>query len=142
MKPVFIIAIAVVCSVVAVLGVLSILQEIADMEFREHKQDIDSAYSYKEKYSELKYDLSCVGSPPPKTLGEATTQLKKLNSELENIQRGTFTEELSILEYEMSLLHDKYPNSDYFTFDLVTCPYEKEWKEAQKILDQYRESQQ
>ncbi len=132
LKPVLIIAIAVVCSVVAVLGVLSILQEIADMEFREHQQDVDSASSYKEKYSELKYYLSCVGSPPPKTLGEATAQLKKLNSELENIQKGTFTEELSILEYEMSLLHDKYPNSEYYAFDPVTCPYEKEWRELLK----------
>ena len=142
LKPVFIIAIAVVCSVVAVLGVLSVLQEIADMEFRERQQDIDSAYSYKEKYSELKYDLTCADYPPAQTWSEAREQMEIARKQLEQIalnQKGTFTDELSILESKMSLLQDKYPNSDYFTFDPVTCPYEKEWAEARAQMGRYRD---
>jgi hypothetical protein len=40
MKPVVIIAIAVVCSVIAVLGVLSILQENTEIQFREYQQQV------------------------------------------------------------------------------------------------------
>ena len=41
MKPVIIIGIAVVCSVVAVLCILFTLQEIANMELKEYQQDLN-----------------------------------------------------------------------------------------------------
>ena len=40
MKPIFIIAIAVVCSVVAVLGVLVILQGVNDLQFQQIQNEL------------------------------------------------------------------------------------------------------
>jgi len=138
LKPIVIIAIAVVCSVAAVLGVLFILQEIADVEFREYQQDVTLASSYKMKYSEIKYDR-CVG-PVPTSYGEAVKQLEIEEQKLKNL--NYYHTQLSNLEGKMDLLQKKYPNSEYFTFDPVTCPYDKEWGEANKRLEEYRESQQ
>ena len=142
MKPVIIIAIAVVCSVVAVLGVLVGLDQIATMQaqqaYDEYQQDLNLSYSYNEEYYKITYDR-CVG-PVPTSYGEAVKQLEIEKQKLKNL--NYYHTQLSNLEGKMDLLQKKYPNSEYFTFDPVTCPYDKEWGEANKRLEEYRESQQ
>ena len=138
MKPVIIIGIAVVCSVVAVLCILFTLEEIANMELKEYQQDLNLSYSYNEEYYKITYDR-CVG-PVPTSYGEAVKQLEIEKQKLKNL--NYYHTQLSNLEGKMDLLQKKYPNSEYFTFDPVTCPYDKEWGEANKRLEEYRESQQ
>jgi hypothetical protein len=142
MKPVIIIVIAVVCSVVVVLGVLMGLQQIATMQaqqaYDEYQQDLNLSYSYNEEYYKITYDR-CVG-PVPTSYGEAVKQLEIEKQKLKNL--NYYHTQLSNLEGKMDLLQKKYPNSEYFTFDPVTCPYDKEWGEANKRLEEYRESQQ
>ena len=142
MKPVIIIVIAVVCSVVVVLGVLMGLQPIATMQaqqaYDEYQQDLNLSYSYNEEYYKITYDR-CVG-PVPTSYGEAVKQLEIEEQKLKNL--NYYHTQLSNLEGKMDLLQKKYPNSEYFTFDPVTCPYDKEWGEANKRLEEYRESQQ
>ena len=142
MKPVIIIVIAVVCSVVVVLGVLMGLQQIATMQaqqaYDEYQQDLNLSYSYNEEYYKITYDR-CVG-PVPTSYGEAVKQLEIEKQKLKNL--NYYHTQLSNLEGKMDLLQKKYPNSEYFTFDSVTCPYDKDWEEANKRLEEYRESQQ
>ena len=45
------------------------------------------------------------------------------------------------LEQKMELLHEKYPNTDFFVLEKANCPYEKEWAEAYSLLQQYEREQ-
>ena len=143
MKPVVIIAIAVVCSVVAVLGVLVGLDQIATIQaqqdYDDYQRDLSLAISYNQEHVRLQ-EFLCEGKPPPTSYDEAVKQLEIAKQKLK--QLNEISARQSNLEDKMDSLQKKYSNSEFFTFDLVTCPYEKEWKEAQKSLDQYRESQQ
>ncbi len=38
------------------------------------------------------------------------------------------------LEQKMELLHEKYPNTDFFVLEKANCPYEKEWNDFMHYL--------
>ena len=167
MKPVVIIAIAVVCSVVAVLGVLAGLDESnstrSDLSkaYDEYQRDLSLASSYNQEYLILKESL-CSDRPPPTTYEEAKQMSKDYEKILREIAKEqavkpddvlsewtpgdkleltnvTPSDRLSELENKMKNLQKKYPNnSREFTFDTVTCPYAEEWDRA---IESFREYQ-
>ena len=81
MKPILIITIAVVCSVITVLGVLVGLESINTIQvdktrdnfasdYDEYQRDLSRAYSYNQEYVTLK-ESQCLDKPPPTTYDEA-----------------------------------------------------------------------
>jgi DNA repair exonuclease SbcCD ATPase subunit len=151
MKPVVIIAIAVVCSVVAVLGGLTVLESVTIMQvdslrdemgkdYDEYRQDLFRASSYNQEHMRLQ-EFFCSDNPPTTDWDAANKAMRELEEKMK--RANDVIVQLNEIKDKMSLLQKKYPNnSGEFTFDVVTCPYEEEWKEAKKSLDQYRESQQ
>ena len=121
MKPVIIITIAVVCSVVAVLGILAGFVGISNIEvekqneeLQEYYTDLDLAESYKIEYYNIASD-SCSKDPPPATYREAEIQLEKEKLLIE--YRNQIQPRVFSLEHNMNFLHEKYPDNDYFEFD-------------------------
>jgi hypothetical protein len=142
MKPVMIIIIAVVCSVVVMIGVLAVFVGINNIEaekqnekLQEYYADLDLAESYKIQYDEIWFN-TCMNEPPASSYDKAERQAKKAGSILEYIAYMQFT--LEDLDNGMDILSKKYPNSDYFKFELLTCPYEEEWAVVGKALKDYQ----
>ena len=108
MKPVIIIAIAVVCSVVAVLGILAgfvgisnIEAEKQNEELQEYYNDLDIAQSYKIQYDEIWFN-TCMNEPPALTYDKAERQAEKARSVVEYIARMQLT--LEDLDNGMDIL--------------------------------------
>jgi hypothetical protein len=142
MKPIVIIAIAVVCSVVAMVGVLAIFVGINDIEtkkqndeLQEYYSDLDIAQSYKIQYDEIWFN-TCMNEPPALTYDKAERQAEKARSVVEYIARMQLT--LEDLDNGMDILSKKYPNNDYFEFELIPCPYEEEWNVVSDALRDYQ----
>ena len=139
MKPVIIIAIAVVCSVVAVLGVLVAFSTMQQMEFEEKQKelqsyygDLDLAESYKLRYWNI-MEKYC--PPPfPESFREAEIQLEQLKVKLIGLSSN---QELPILHEKMDLLAQKYPDSDYFVLE-HSCPYSEDWDKLHEALLNYQ----
>jgi hypothetical protein len=131
MKPVIIIAIAVVCSVVAVLGILAgfvgisnIEAEKQNEELQEYYNDLDIAQSYKIQYDEIWFN-TCMNEPPALTYDKAERQKEKAQNILKYV--ASIQSTLEDLNNDMDILSEKYPNNDYFEFEGITCPYDEEW---------------
>ena len=143
MKPVIIITIAVVCSVVAVLGILAGFVGISNIEvekqneeLQEYYTDLDLAESYKIEYYNIASD-SCSKDPPPATYREAEIQLEKEKLLIE--YRNQMQPRVFSLEHNMNFLHEKYPDNDYFEFDETICPYDEEWRVLSEALNDLRQ---
>jgi len=139
MKPVVIIAIAVVCSVVAVLGVLVGLYLIAAMQaqqdYDDYQRDLSLAISYNQEHVRLQ-EFLCEDKPPPTSYDEAVKQLQIAEQKMK--QLSEISARQSNLEDKMDSLQKKYPNSEFFTFDVVTCPYAEEWDRAIDFYLEYK----
>ena len=100
MKPIVIIAISIVCSVVAVLGILAGFVGVSNIEaekqnknLQKYYADLDLAESYRVEYDKIAWNL-CMKSPPPSTYDEAEIQLSKSKQLLEysiQVQPRVFT---------------------------------------------------
>ena len=95
MKPILIITIAVVCSVITVLGVLVGLESINTIQvdktrdnfasdYDEYQRDLSRAYSYNQEYVTLK-ESQCSDKPPPTTWKEAKQELDNYEKILREI---------------------------------------------------------
>ena len=135
MKPVVIIAIAVGCSVAAVFGVLFALTEINNQQLQEYSNDLDLALSYKNQYYEITSDL-CINEPPPSSYNEGVRLLEKSKRILQDAVSMQST--IEDLKNKMSILSEKYPDSDYFVLEDATCLYQEEWDRATSALEEYR----
>ena len=159
MKPVVIIAIAVVCSVAAVLGVLVVLEQVttnqAQQNYDEFQRDVSLANSYNLEYTEIKRS-ECLDFPPPTTYSEAEQAVEYFGQKLREVAEAqkrmqdestseewesgdsinlgitSNAERLTQLENNMQNLQEKWPNYVSFSFDTVYCPYEEEWEEAKE----------
>ena len=142
MKPVIIIVIAVVCSVVAVLTILFVFQQVENSQIQkqnealqEYYDDLDLAESYRVEYDEIAWN-SCLKNPLPSSYQEGVRQLAEAERNLEYVLR--MQPRVFSLEQNMQFLQEKYPNSDYFEFEEVNCPYEEEWAIAIEALRDYQ----
>ena len=143
MKPVIIIAIAVVCSVIVVLGILigfvgvsNIEAEKQNEKLREYYGDLDLAESYRIEYDEIAWN-SCMKSPPPTTEDERVQSLEESEIKLQYSERMQST--MISLIVQMVLLQEKYPDNDYFEFDETTCPYDEEWIKSIEVFEKNTE---
>ncbi len=135
MKPVIIIAIAVVCSVGAVLGILVILQEINNLQSQEISKDFDLARAYQIEYDEI---MAKTCMPKPSSTYEKGLVYEQAMQESAKQKLEYFTSKMSALEnlnQNMKSLQEKYPNNDYFEFELIDCPYDEEWVEIKSLFD-------
>jgi len=145
MKPLIIIAIAVGCSVVAMIGVLAIFQQVENSEIQkendarqEYLRDLDLAEMYRIQYLDISYN-SCLTKPPPSSVVDAAGGLAEVERILAYVEKMQSTVE--DLEQKMELLQEKYRNDDFFVLEKANCPYEKEWAEAYSLLQQYEREQ-
>ena len=134
MKPVIIIAIAVVCSVGAMTGVLLVFQQVENSEIQkqneelqEYYRDLDLGGMYREEYLAISSNKCITINPLSASLVNAYLGLQ----ELERISEYTIRKQSTVenLEQKMELLHEKYPNTDFFVLEKANCPYEKEWND-------------
>jgi hypothetical protein len=130
LKPVIIIAIAVVCSVVAMIGVLAIFVGINDIDtekqnekLQEYYTDLDLAESYKIKYLDIMSN-TCMGYFP-ETYDEMQQKIKKAQGMSNYLI--SHSSELNAITNTMKSLQEKYPNSDYFYLEEIQCPDQDAW---------------
>jgi len=125
MKPVIIIAIAVVCSVVTVLGILGTISYIEDMENQLFRNDLLLAADIQTQY-DIIMSNTCLPDPTISFSDgtSATQSLAKIESQVQYISEKQ--SELDDLRYNMELLQKKYPEGD-FTLTEYPCPYNEEW---------------
>jgi len=145
MKPLIIIAIAVGCSVVAMIGVLAIFQQVENSEIQkqneeleEYFRDLDLAEMYRIEYLDISYN-TCLTNPPPSSVADAVIGLAEAERTLAYVEKMKSTVEN--LEQKMELLQEKYRNDDFFVLEKANCPYEKEWAEAYSLLQQFEREQ-
>jgi len=145
MKPLIIIAIAVGCSVVAMIGVLAVFQQVENSQIQiendahqEYFRDLDLGEMYRIEYLDISYN-SCMTNPPPSSLADAVIGLEEAEQKLAYVKRMQSTVEN--LVQKMELLQEKYRNDDFFVLEKANCLYEKEWAEAYSLLQQYEREQ-
>ena len=142
MKPIVIIAIAVVCSVVAMIGVLAIFVGINDIEtekqneeLQEYYADLDIAQSYKIKYLDIMSN-TCMGYFP-ETYNEMQQTIKKAQG-ISNYLIS-HSSELNAITNTMKSLQEKYPNNDYFYLEEIQCPDQDAWDMLYETAKNYQD---
>ncbi len=133
MKPVIIIAIAVVCSVGAVLGILAVLTGVSNAELQEYYVDLDIAQSYKIQYLEIFDKMYCMKNPPPTTDDEIIQLQNEFELQSQYVERIQPT--LDSLTTQVKILQEKYPDDNYFKLDVPFCPYQEEWIKYSDYVD-------
>ncbi len=125
-----IIVIAVVCSVVAVLGILVVLQGINDLQSQEIRKDLDLARAYQTEYDEI-MAKTCLPDSFPTSYHDAEIQLAGLKNNVDYFMEQESN--LSKLEKNMELLQEKYSNTDIiFVLTEHFCSYDEEQQGYEK----------
>jgi hypothetical protein len=139
MKPVVIIAIAVVCSVIAMLGILFVIDYNNNQILLEYNQDVNRALSLKLQWMELTKEY-CMRILPPTTYSEGIEAKNESQRVLELVTKNEKGNVLSEIKSEMEQLAKKYSDYKYFVLEDASCIYEKEWDEWYDVAEQvYRE---
>ena len=132
MKQTTLIAVTVGISIIAVLGVLFVINYVnsaVQMESqKEIERDMERADVLRDEYTKIESQL-CLDEPPPISVGDARALLIKF-ARIQSLEER-YAEKLQQLRSEMRQLSEKYSNPDYFVFDDPCSNYYKsEWDMA------------
>jgi len=140
MKPIVIIAISVVCSVGAILGIAVVLDYGSDIAAQKLQEDGQKAYKIQQEYYEITSE-HCIQYPPPTTYTEAELVMK----DAERVLRTYASDQDRMIELgkQMQVYADKYPEYDFFVLEVASCPYDFEWEPVRErkisAMEQYQE---
>lgn len=117
-------------------GINNIEAEKQNEKLQEYYADLDLAESYRIEFNEIAWNL-CEKNPPiPSSYQEGVRALEEAKRNLEYYAR--MQPKVFSLEQNMQFLQEKYPNSNYFEFEEVNCPYEEEYALAREALKSYK----
>ena len=138
MKPVIIIAIAVVVSIAGTIGVLFAWQEIAKIQSYDPNEEFfrdEARYQLYESQYQIIYSQYC--SPPlPESFREAENNLRIMEQNLYNMLNDP---ELDAIQQKMKLLREKYPDRPaFFPVPEPDCPYDEAYERVARELEEYR----
>ena len=130
MQQITLIAVTVGISVIAVLGVLFVINSVnsaVQMDSqKEIERDMERADVLRDEYTKIVSQLCIYEEPPPRNEYDAKALLIKFER-IQSLQES-YAEKLQQLRSEMSQLSEKYSNLDYFVFDDPCSNYYKsEW---------------
>ena len=139
MKPVVIIAIAVVCSVAGTLGVLIAWQGVATMQSYDPNEEFfrdEARYQLYESQYQIIYSQYC--SPPlPESFREAENNMRIMEQNLYNMLNDP---ELDAIQQKMKLLREKYPDRPaFFPVPEPDCPYDEAYDRLSREFAQLKD---
>jgi len=126
LKAIVIITIVVICSVVAVLGILNFSSSIEDEKTRVFEIDLADADQIQSQYNQIMDEL-CLDEPLPDSFKELSELTDKLELNLQKINEKT--DKMKELKTKMDLLYSKYTStseSNYFVLHDQSCPHNEE----------------